>query len=479
MYRFKLPVGLLAMAVLFAACGEEPTMPTVAPDQAPAAAIKTINLSGNTCPQTDGWSSHLTAPTIGAFGSLAIDPADDKKFNYTVNAGFTIELCVKPGNQLFGYEIIGLESGTFTYQNGVSHYSYRITAYPPLTVSKTAVTYFERTWTWDIEKDADAGVIPETIGEGDLLYVDYVVKVSATSQDHDWAVSGKITIANTTGLPATITGVEDVISKLDDPDIDADVDCGVAFPYELDHGDTLICDYSADLPDAEDRLNTATVTTSGTVAGNTATEDVLFGDDPDVETDECIDVSDTLEGFLGEVCAADLEEGEYEFKYTLSFGTDPDADVQLVCGDNTIDNTADFVTNDTGATGDDDASVPIFVICEVGEEGCTPGYWRNHHESWDGYAPADEFFSVFVVTNMRGLAGDLTLGDAVELGGGGFNKLARSAVAALLNAANPEVSYPMTEAEIIAAVVAAFNTGNAEPLATQLDDYNNLGCPID
>jgi hypothetical protein len=53
-------------------------------------------------------------------------------------------------------------------------------------------------------------------------------------------------------------------------------------------------------------------------------------------------------------------------------------------------------------------------------------------------------------------------------------------VAALLNAANPNVDYPLTEAEIIAAVNAAL-TGNRNAmlsLAATLDGYNNAGCPL-
>ncbi|MBP8055060.1 MAG: hypothetical protein KA314_04430 [Chloroflexi bacterium] len=58
--------------------------------------------------------------------------------------------------------------------------------------------------------------------------------------------------------------------------------------------------------------------------------------------------------------------------------------------------------------------------------------------------------------------------------------LLRSAVAALLNAASPDVSYPLTEAEIIADVNTALASDrNAMlTLATELDMYNNLGCPL-
>ena len=61
----------------------------------------------------------------------------------------------------------------------------------------------------------------------------------------------------------------------------------------------------------------------------------------------------------------------------------------LECGENTHPNVADFVTNDTGATGDDDETVNALVECVVG---CTltPGYWKTHNDSFWGGAPTDD-----------------------------------------------------------------------------------------
>jgi hypothetical protein len=278
---------------------------------------------------------------------------------------------------------------------GISHIEFCVN--PELAISKDAETTFDRTWTWDIEKDLDVD-IPFEFGEGDLLSVDYTVLVSATSVDSDWAVSGTITIENPAafGLAATITGVTDVISKLGEADIDADVDCGVTFPYVLASGGTLECTYDADLPDADTRLNTATVTTSGPVAGGTATADVEFGDDPTNEIDACIDVNDVLEingvevldEDLGTVCAPDHLDanGEYEFLYTRTFGAG--GDFALECDNNTVDNVASFITNDTGTTGEDDAGFEIFVICEVGED--QTAWAANGHEPGQlPYNPGD------------------------------------------------------------------------------------------
>jgi hypothetical protein len=53
-------------------------------------------------------------------------------------------------------------------------------------------------------------------------------------------------------------------------------------------------------------------------------------------------------------------------------------------------------------------------------------------------------------------------------------------VAALLNAAHPDVDYPMTEQEVIDAVNDALGGSRSDmlELAAELDELNNLGCPL-
>jgi hypothetical protein len=54
--------------------------------------------------------------------------------------------------------------------------------------------------------------------------------------------------------------------------------------------------------------------------------------------------------------------------------------------------------------------------------------------------------------------------------GGGINELARHGVAGLLSAAHPDVDYPYSVADVIAAVLA----GDAATLV----EANELGCPL-
>jgi hypothetical protein len=100
-------------------------------------------------------------------------------------------------------------------------------------------------------------------------------------------------------------------------------------------------------------------------------------------------------------------------------------------------------------------------------QGCTPGFWKNKKRLplWP-LDPDADFDTTFGVDLFDP---DITLGEAVRAKGGGDNKLARHGTAALLNAAHPDVDYPLTEAEVIAAVQA----GDADTLV----GYNELLAP--
>jgi hypothetical protein len=121
------------------------------------------------------------------------------------------------------------------------------------------------------------------------------------------------------------------------------------------------------------------------------------------------------------------------------------------------------------------------VINEV-DQGCTPGYWRNHLDRWEEVAPADDFDATFGVGLF---SPDITLGTAISLGGGGLNAFARHATAALLNAyggvPNADgtyVSYPYSPAEVIAMVQAAADSGDFEAAKDVFQAANELGCPL-
>ena len=111
-------------------------------------------------------------------------------------------------------------------------------------------------------------------------------------------------------------------------------------------------------------------------------------------------------------------------------------------------------------------------------EGCTPGYWKNHLDSWQGFSPTASFDAVFGLGSPGMFNPDLTLLQALENGGGKFEKLGRHATAALLNAASSGVDFGQTTTQVINAVKAAFAAKNSEPLATNLANANERGCPL-
>ena len=246
-----------------------------------------------------------------------------------------------------------------------------------LDVTKDADEGLTRTYEWDIDKTSPDPT-ELTLNPGETYDYPYEVTVSVLGfTDSAWGVSGDISVSNPAPIDAVINSVTDIVS----PDIAADVDCGVTFPYTLVAGDTLTCSYSADVPDDADRTNTATAELQnydydssgvGTESGTTdysGTADVDF-DGADInEIDECIDVTDSLQGPLGTVCVGDAPK-TFSYSRTISV-TEED------CDGLTILNTASFETNDTGADGSDDHEVIVTVPCE---EGCTltQGYWKTH-----------------------------------------------------------------------------------------------------
>lgn len=214
-----------------------------------------------------------------------------------------------------------------------------------LDVTKDAETSFTRTHDWEIDKsvrtdneefvngtpkiwlDPDASGDEWAYWEVCVTYLGY--------EDSDWAVSGTISINNPAPMDAVINSVSDVITATGLEDIDADIDFGaITFPYTLAEGDTLYLDYSADLPDTEDRTNTATAVQqnyayhyeddpeeNGTTSYS-GSADVTVPEEPTNEVDKVVEVVDEMLDWahplstngdvvtLGTLDADDFDEGD-------------------------------------------------------------------------------------------------------------------------------------------------------------------------
>jgi hypothetical protein len=124
------------------------------------------------------------------------------------------------------------------------------------------------------------------------------------------------------------------------------------------------------------------------------------------------------------------------------------------------------------------------------DEGCTPGYWKNHAESWEEYQPGKKLGDLWNFPASLSSFEDVTMLQALDGGGGpgvsGATKiLMRAAVAAYLNAAHDGIGYPYRrftdpfniELQVNNAL-ASEDRDTILALATTLDNANNLGCPL-
>jgi hypothetical protein len=252
----------------------------------------------------------------------------------------------------------------------------------PLEISKTVNTSYDRNWNWSIDKTAATSSI--LLSDGQLYGVNYNVSVNASSTDSNHMATGTISVTNPVGNPSvSLTGVTDTLSI----DGVATVTCPGSFPQSLAAGATLTCTYTKSLGTTTAQTNQAMVTASDSILNASTSVAVTLGA-PTVEINECVTVTDTATSTLGTACAG-VDTLPKTFSYTLDLGKNILADVPLVCGANTYNNTATFTTNDTAATGTDSASVSANVACV---QGCTltKGYWKTHNETFKGGAPADD-----------------------------------------------------------------------------------------
>ncbi len=131
-----------------------------------------------------------------------------------------------------------------------------------------------------------------------------------------------------------------------------------------------------------------------------------------------------------------------------------------------------------------DGSV-VFAVEEEnggGTEGFTPGFWKNHTEDWVGYDPTDSYADVFGVTvhekvlklGDKDKDGELSLLETLNLKGNSIKSFYRHSVAALLNAAHPNVDYAFNESEVIATVQNVFITGEFETIKLIFEAENEL-----
>lgn len=306
---------------------------------------------------------------------------------WSVSPGIAIDkICVKGGNEANDYDYTGVNPQPVTDGNlhaplntnnnnyhDISHidfcYHYQ------LTVSKTALAEFTRTYAWSLEKACLGGDL--TLSTGQVYGYPFQWTASATYTDSDFGVSGVITIVNNTPFTATIDGISDVLSTLPDPVM---INPGVTLPFDLVSDGTLTIIYSVDVPDMVNGTNTVTVSTSTPlVEGNTASAPFVFSA-PTTAVDDCATVVDNCMSLVT-VCYTATP---FTSSYQCFIGP------YEVCGAYSYLNGATLTTNTTATEVTASCSVAVNVPCM----GCTltQGYWKTHSEL--GPAPYDDTWSM-------------------------------------------------------------------------------------
>jgi len=139
-----------------------------------------------------------------------------------------------------------------------------------------------------------------------------------------------------------------------------------------------------------------------------------------------------------------------------------------------ITTTTTSTSTSTSTTTTSSTTTTTTTTTPPGDEGCTPGYWKNHPEDFpDAYGTTTTLGSIF--TGLSSTEGAMTLSEALSTGGGGLNALLRHAAAALLNAASDDVAYSYSIAEVVAMTNAAIASGSYEATKDLFDAANNGG----
>jgi hypothetical protein len=117
----------------------------------------------------------------------------------------------------------------------------------------------------------------------------------------------------------------------------------------------------------------------------------------------------------------------------------------------------------------------FFGFCE--SNGCTPGYWKNHHATWapTGLEPGDSWNDTF---GVAGYDPDVTLAEALDPPTE-LQTFGAHSVAALLNALHPDGNYALSADEVKTLVQDAVLSGSwveMEEVKDILDHLNNAGC---
>jgi uncharacterized repeat protein (TIGR01451 family) len=227
---------------------------------------------------------------------------------------------------------------------------------PPadLTVTKTAVPSYSKTYAWGIAKSVDHASITDPSGKATFNYGVAVTHDSGTAGG--WKATGTITVTNPNTVDVTGVTVTDAISNGGTCTVSGGTNITVPASDSVDLAYT--CTYgSAPSPASGTNTATATWTADGsphTSATGTATVD--FGAVSPTVVDGCVSVTDTVAGALGTVCSTDSSPKTYLYTHQVT-GTAGTCVTQP--------NTATYTTDTTETTGSASKSVQLCTPADL------------------------------------------------------------------------------------------------------------------
>lgn len=243
-----------------------------------------------------------------------------------------------------------------------------------LTIRKTATAAFGRVYTWDVQKSVDDSTV--NIPAGDTAHSAYAVTVSNSFSDEVWTVTGTITVTNPNPVPFSGVNVTDSINN-------GAGTCAVtggtsaAVPASGQLALAYSCTYTS-APSPSAGTNTATATwnagTYFTPAGTaTATATVDFSEVTPSVSDEIVNVTDSVQGFLGTLDARTAANPTV-FRYVVDRSGNAGTCTPY-------DNTATVTTNDSQTTGAASAQVTVCVGVNL-TAGVTASGTRDRDNLW-------------------------------------------------------------------------------------------------
>jgi hypothetical protein len=321
-------------------------------------------------------------------------------------------------------------------------------------------------WNWNIHKSAST--TSEILSIGQTFPVTYTVDLAATPTLKDLWIGGVVKATNNTSETVDVTSV--VVTP---PDGGTTLSCATS--VTLAPGEKVECYFTypfAAIDSVEHVIHAEVVTTAEDFSESKSvylTNPVVLA-----EFDECVDVTDSAQGVLGQICATDAQK-TFTFTYTKNFTYD-------ACGEYDFHNTASYASTQTPAeTGSSSADVHFSVPC-AGGCSLTPGYWKTHSaygpskydNAWAQIGEDTAFFS-------SGQSYYQVLWTAPQ--GNAYYILAHAYIAAVLNGYNGADTSAVASQITFAASFFASH-GPTDTLtkaerqavlsaATALDNYNN------